>query len=218
MEKKQARFQYGTGEEIANSVIHGLGIILSIIGLTVLLVLSSYFATIMHSLSYLVYGLTLVLLYTSSTLYHSLPYEKAKRIFKICDHAAIYLLIAGTYTPFLVINLKGDLGDTLLLIIWCLAIVGVIFKFFFTGRFKLISTLLYIGMGWLIVFAGKPLSAAIGESGMTWLWAGGLTYTLGAIFYLLKKIPYTHAIWHLFVLMGSLCHYVAVVKAANFSF
>ncbi|MFY7993723.1 MAG: PAQR family membrane homeostasis protein TrhA [Bacteriovoracaceae bacterium] len=218
MEKRQAHFQYGKGEEIANSVIHGLGIILSIIGLTVLLVLSSYFATIMHSLSYLVYGLSLVLLYTSSTLYHSLPSEKAKRIFKICDHAAIYLLIAGTYTPFLVINLRGDLGDTLLLIIWSLAILGVIFKFFFTGRFKLISTLLYIGMGWLIVFAGKPLSAAIGESGMTWLLAGGLTYTLGAIFYLLKKIPYTHAIWHLFVLMGSICHFVAVVKAANFSF
>ncbi len=218
MEKRQAHFHYGKGEEIANSVIHGLGIILSIIGLTVLLVLSSYFATIMHSLSYLVYGLSLVLLYTSSTLYHSLPSEKAKRIFKICDHAAIYLLIAGTYTPFLVINLRGDLGDTLLLIIWSLAILGVIFKFFFTGRFKLISTLLYIGMGWLIVFAGKPLSAAIGESGMTWLLAGGLTYTLGAIFYLLKKIHYTHAIWHLFVLMGSICHFVAVVKAANFSF
>lgn len=218
MKNKLTNLQYGLGEEIANSVIHGLGIILSIVGLTALLVLSSYFASMAHFVSYLVYGLTLVLLYTSSTLYHSLPSEKAKRFFKVCDHAAIYLLIAGTYTPFLVINLKGDLGETLLWIIWSLAILGVIFKFFFTGRFKIISTLLYIGMGWLIVFAGKPLTAAIGESGMTWLLAGGSTYTLGAVFYLIKKIPYTHAIWHFFVLMGSICHFVAVVKAANFSF
>ena len=214
---KQAHQQYGLSEEIANSVIHGIGIILSIVGLTSLLILSTQFATAAHFISYLIYGISLILLYTSSTLYHALPSEKAKKFFKICDHSAIYLLIAGTYTPFLVINLKGQIGDLLLVIIWSIAIVGVVFKFFFTGRFKLLSTLLYIGMGWLIIFAAKPLSIAIGESGMNWLIIGGLTYTLGAIFYLLKKIPYTHAIWHLFVLMGSIFHFVAVVHSANFS-
>jgi hemolysin III len=214
---KQTQNQYGLAEEIANSVTHGIGIMLSLIGLTSLLVLSVHFATTSHFISYLIYGLSLILLYTSSTLYHALPYEKAKRFFKICDHSAIYLLIAGTYTPFLVINLKGEIGNRLLVIIWSLAIVGVIFKFFFTGRFKLLSTLLYVGMGWLIVFAAKPLSLAIGEQAMTWLIVGGMTYTLGAIFYLLKKVPYTHAIWHLFVLMGSIFHFVAVLQSANFS-
>ncbi len=128
------------------------------------------------------------------------------------------LLIAGTYTPFLVINLKGQLSDYLLATIWGLAILGVIFKFFFTGRFKLASTLLYVGMGWLIVFAYSPLKAEVGASSMNWLIGGGVTYTVGAIFYMMKKVPYTHAIWHFFVLLASIFHFVAVVLAANFSF
>ncbi len=209
--------QYGLGEEVANSVIHGIGVILSFVGLTTLLILSFHFASATHFVSYLIYGISLILLYTSSTLYHALPQEGAKKFFKVCDHASIYLLIAGTYTPFLTINLRTDLGNTLLITIWSLAIAGVIFKFFFTGRFKILSTLLYVFMGWLVVFAGEPMKIAIGESGMNWLIIGGLTYTLGAIFYLLKKIPYTHAIWHLFVLLGSIFHFVAVIESANFS-
>ena len=216
MNTKKNHQQYALGEEIANSITHGIGILLSVVGLTTLLVLAFHFATIEHFVSYLIYGLSLILLYTSSTLYHALPYEKAKKVLKVCDHAAIYLLIAGTYTPFLVLHLKGEVGHRLLVIIWSLALIGVIFKFFFTGRFKIVSTTLYVAMGWLIVFAAGPLEQAIGESGMRWLIFGGLAYTFGAIFYLLKKIPYTHAIWHLFVLLGSVLHFVAVCESAKF--
>lgn len=209
---------YSVREEVFNAITHGLGVIFGIVALTVLCVLGAHFGTLSHIVSYSVYGCSLILLYASSTLYHSLPSPKVKSFFKVLDHSSIYLLIAGTYTPFLVLNLKGNLGYTLLAIIWAIAILGIIFKFFFTGRFKLLSTLLYIGMGWLIVFAYGPLKEAMRPEAMNWLIIGGVTYTLGTIFYLAKKQKYTHAIWHLFVLAGSVFHFVAIIYGAGFSY
>ncbi len=208
--------QYSTGEEIANSIIHGLGVVFGIVSLTVLLTLSALFGSTFHIVCYLIYGLSLILLYTSSTLYHALPYLSAKKFFKVCDHVSIYLLIAGTYTPFLLLNIKGTLGWTLVGIVWACALAGIIFKFFFVGRFTFVSTLLYLGMGWMMVFAAKPLAEALSPKGMMWILAGGLAYTLGTVFYLLKKVPFHHAIWHLFVLTGSVFHFTAIVYSTNF--
>lgn len=207
--------QYSLREEIASSVIHGLGALFGIVGLTVLLVLASLYGTAAHVVSYAIYGSSLIILYLASTLYHALPFLAAKKVFKICDHAAIYLLIAGTYTPFLLINLKGALGYGLLTVIWGLALIGVAFKLFFTGSFKLASTLTYLLMGWLAVAAVKPLSEALPQSSFMWIAAGGIAYTVGTVFYLVKKIPFHHAIWHAFVLAGSVCHYAAVISSAK---
>lgn len=209
---------YSFKEELANAITHGIGVIFGIVALTVLCVLGAHFGSVSHVLSYLVYGCSLILLYLSSTLYHALPSPKVKTIFKILDHSSIYLLIAGTYTPFLVLNLNNQLGTTLLIVIWSIAIAGIVFKIFFTGRFKYLSTLLYIGMGWIIVFAYGPLKETMKPEAMNWLLAGGLTYTFGTIFYLAKKLQYTHAIWHLFVLTGSVFHFVAIIYGAGFSY
>jgi hemolysin III len=209
---------YTPAEEVLNSITHGIGVIFGIVAVTVLCVLSAHFGTFVHTVSYLVYGCSLIILYTSSTLYHALPSPRVKRLFKIFDHSSIYLLIAGTYTPFLILNLKNDNGSTLLVIIWSLALMGVIFKVFFTGRFKVFSTLLYIGMGWLIVFAYGPMKANLRPEGLWWLIAGGLAYTLGTAFYLAKETKFTHAIWHLFVLAGSIFHFIAIIYGANFSY
>lgn len=209
---------YSLGEEIFNAITHGLGVIFGIVALTVLCVLSSHFGTLSHTISYLVYGCSLILLYTCSTLYHALPSPKIKTLFKICDHSSIYVLIAGTYTPFLMLNLKGHNGMLLLGVIWGLAILGIIFKVFFTGRFKVLSTLLYVGMGWLIIFAYTPLKSNIRPEGLNWLLAGGLSYTLGTVFYLAKKTRYSHSIWHLFVLAGSVFHFIAIIYGANFNY
>lgn len=208
--------QYTVGEEIANSVIHGLGIVLGIVILTVLLTLASLFGTTAHFVSYLIYGTSLILLYTSSTLYHALPSLSAKKFFKVCDHVSIYLLIAGTYTPFLVLNIGGSLGWTLLVIVWSCAFIGITFKFFFVGQFTFVSTLTYLAMGWMMMFAIKPLSESLTHSGLVWIIAGGLAYSGGTIFYLLKKIPFHHAAWHLCVLTGSVFHFVAIVNSSNF--
>lgn len=205
--------QYSFGEEVANSVIHGLGALFSIVGLTVLLVLATQIGSTAHVVSYAVYGSSLIFLYLASTLYHALPHKTAKKVFKTLDHIGIYLLIAGTYTPFLAINLQGPRASQMLILIWLLALAGVIFKLFFTGRFRLLSTGLYIAMGWLIVFAYRPLASNLTPDIMGWMLAGGLFYTGGTGAYLLKNIRYHHAIWHAFVIMGSICHYVAVILA-----
>jgi hemolysin III len=209
--------QYSKGEEIANSVIHGLGILFGIVSLTVLLTLSSLFGTAHHFICYLIYGLSMILLYTSSTLYHAIPHMGAKKFFKVCDHVSIYLLIAGTYTPFLIINIQGSLGWILLALIWSSAFFGIIFKFFYVGRFTFMSTLFYLAMGWMAIIATKPLSESLSSIGMAWIVAGGIAYTLGTIFYLMKKVRFHHAIWHLFVLAGSVFHFTAIVYSANFS-
>ncbi len=197
-------------EEVVNAVTHGIGALLSVAGLVLLMVLAYFHGNIWHIISFSIYGTTLVLLYLASTLYHSITNERIKRIFKILDHSAIYLLIAGTYTPFTLVPLHGVLGWTVFGVVWGLAMIGIVLKIFFAGRFNIISTLCYLGMGWFIVFAIKPLIATVPTLGMTWLLVGGLFYTLGSVFYLWKKIPYNHAIWHLFVLAGSISHFIAV--------
>jgi hemolysin III len=197
-------------EEVMNAVTHGIGTLLAVAGLVLLIVLAYLHGDFWHIVSFSIYGTTLVLLYLASTLYHSFTNERVKRIFKILDHSAIYLLIAGTYTPFTLVPLHGVLGWTIFGLVWGFAIVGIALKVFFTGRFKIISTLCYLGMGWFIVFAIKPLIDTVPALGMTWLLVGGLFYTLGSIFYLWKRIPYNHAIWHLFVLAGSISHFIAV--------
>jgi len=208
--------QYSVGEEIASAVTHGLGVIFSIVGLTLLIVFSALKGTAWHVVSVSIYGATLVILYTMSTLYHSFTRDKVKWIFKIFDHASIYLLIAGTYTPFTLVVLRdqGAIGWTLFGVIWGIAIIGIIMNSFFIGRFKLISTACYILMGCLILFASNPLLSRFAEldvkQAFYWLVAGGLAYILGAVFYVIKKVPYFHAIWHLFVLLGSVCHFISI--------
>jgi hemolysin III len=202
---------YSLPEEIANSVTHGVGFILALAALSVMVVFAAMRGTVWHIVACSVYGATLVLLFASSTLYHSLPWPRTKAVLKIIDHSAIYLLIAGTYTPFLLISLRGPWGWSLFGIIWGLALVGVVFKVFFAGRFKLFSTLVYIGMGWMAVVAIRPLYLGLPRGGLMWLVAGGVLYTAGTIFYLGRRIPFNHAIWHAFVLAGSLCHFLSVM-------
>jgi hemolysin III len=183
--------QYSKAEEIANSVIHGLGVLFAVGALTALMVLTAYFGTTAHLVSYLIYGISMILLFAASTLYHALPGERAKRFFKVCDHSAIYLLIAGTYTPFLVLNLKGPYAWLAVMVIWAIAVAGIGFKLFFTGRFRGLSTLLYLAMGWMVVFLAEPLRQEMSAEAIRWLIIGGLTYTVGTIFYMMKKVPFT---------------------------
>lgn len=198
-------------EELANSITHAIGVALSLAALVILVVYAAMQGDGWKVVSFSIYGTTLVLLYTASTLYHSFSSERARHYLKIFDHSAIYLLIAGTYTPFLLVMIRGAWGWTLFGIIWGLAIVGIIFKLFFVHRFNVVSTIIYLLMGWLILIAFRPLITYVPENGLYWLLAGGLSYSFGVIFYLWKRIPYHHAIWHLFVLGGSICHFFAVL-------
>ncbi|MBI5380803.1 MAG: hemolysin III family protein [Opitutae bacterium] len=205
--------EYTLHEEMVHSITHGIGIVLSVIGLTVLIVLTASRGTAWHVVSTTVFGATLVLLYTSSTLYHGFREEKAKDLMQKLDHAAIYALIAGTYTPFLLVNLRGPWGWSLFGVIWGLAVVGMVLSFWFAGRFRLVTTLVYLGMGWLMVVAIRPLLASVAPSGLWLLLAGGLCYSGGTIFYLWRAMRYHHAVWHGFVLAGSICHFFAVLYA-----
>lgn len=198
-------------EEILNAVTHGIGTMLALAGLIILVVLACIHGNAWHIVSVSIYGVSLFLLYLASTLYHSFTNPKAKYIFKIFDHAAIYLLIAGTYTPFSIILLPGVLGWTILGTVWTLAVGGIILKIFFVKRFKKLSTVCYIAMGWMVVVFIKPLAVALPVTGLLWLFAGGLLYTVGTLFYLYRRIPYNHAIWHLFVLGGSVSHFIAIL-------
>lgn len=202
---------FSKSEEIANAIIHGIGAILSIAALVILIVYSALYGTVWHVISFTIFGTTMLLLYTSSTLVHSFPPGKAKDVFEILDHSAIYFFIAGTYTPFLFIAIKGTMGWTLFGIVWGLAIVGTIFKTFYVKRFLHASTLLYVLMGWLIVFAWSPLMKNLSTEGITFLIIGGLLYTVGAIFYVWRGFVYHHAVWHLFVLGGSIMHFFSVL-------
>lgn len=203
--------QYTLGEEIANAVTHGLGVVGSIVALVLLVGFAMTYGTTLHVVSVAVYGATLVLLYTASTLYHSLSNTRACRVFKIIDHASIYLLIAGTYTPFTLVTLRGPWGWSLFAVVWTLAVIGVAFEAFWVLRPKWVSAVVYLGMGWLVVVAIKPLLAALPPGGWQLLLAGGLAYTLGCAFYVLKRIPYMHAVWHLWVLAGSVLHFLSVL-------
>lgn len=197
-------------EEIFNAITHGVGVVFAVSALVLLIVLASLYGNAWHIVSVTIYGTTLVLLYLASTLYHSFTKEKVKYIFKLLDHSAIFLLIAGTYTPFMLVALRGVLGWALLSVVWVFAIMGIILKVFFVGRFPILSTIFYLMMGWLVVVAIKPLMAVIPASGFRLLVAGGMLYTLGSFFYIRKSRAFNHAIWHLFVLAGSVCHFLSV--------
>ncbi|MBI2516514.1 MAG: hemolysin III family protein [Opitutae bacterium] len=202
--------RYTVREEIAHAVTHGIGAVLCVAGLVLLVVAAVQRGDAWHVTSAAIYGATLVLLYTASTLYHSLPGERAKRLLQKFDHAAIYLLIAGTYTPFTLVTLRGPWGWSLFGVIWGLALIGVVLKLRAVGRRDVLSTVLYVVMGWLVLIALKPLVAALPGSGLGWLVAGGVCYTVGALFYLWERLPYNHAVWHVWVLGGSVCHWAAV--------
>ena len=197
-------------EEIANVVTHGIGVLLAIGGGAVLITLVSIHAGVREIVSAAVFTVTLVLLYTASTLYHAARDERLKARLKVLDHCAIFLLIAGTYTPFTIAALRGGWGWSLFGVIWGMAVAGIVFKLFFTGRFRFLSTAMYIGMGWLVLVALVPLVEALTPGGLAWLVTGGALYTLGTLFYHRESLPYSHAIWHGFVLAGSACHFVAV--------
>lgn len=198
-------------EEIASALTHGLGATAALAGGAVLITLAALFGDGWQLAAAIVFGITLLLLYVASTLYHAIQHPVAKGRLQVFDHCAIYLLIAGTYTPFTLIGLRGPVGWWLFGTIWALAFFGVIFKLFYTGRFHRLSTLIYIGMGWLIIFAAKPTMQALDAWTFGWLMGGGVAYTLGTYFYHHPRLPYAHAIWHMFVIAGSVCHYIAVM-------
>jgi hemolysin III len=204
-------YTYPRREEIANAITHGIGAALSVAALVLLIVFSSLKGTAWHVVSFTIYGSTMLLLYLSSTLVHGLRDGKAKDFFEFMDHSSIYLYIAGTYTPFLLVAIRGTLGWSLFGIVWGTALFGVIFKAFFVKKFLFLSTIFYIAMGWLIVIAWNPLTAVVAPQGMTLLAVGGVLYTLGTIFYVWRGFPYHHAIWHLFVLAGSILHFFAIL-------
>ena len=197
-------------DELASALTHGLGAIAALAGGAVLITLTAVYGDGWQLGTSIVFSVTLLLLYVASTLYHAIPHPGAKARLQVFDHCCIYLLIAGTYTPITLIGLRGPWGWGLFTAIWTLAVAGVVFKLFYTGRFRLLSTLIYIAMGWLVVVALKPLLQALDGFTLGWLAAGGVFYTLGTWFYQRDSIRYFHAIWHLFVLAGSVCHFVAV--------
>ena len=199
------------GEEIANSVTHGVGLLLSVGALVFLVVAASASGDPWRVTAASVYGATLVLLYATSTLYHALPGPRVKAVFQRLDHAAIYLLIAGTYTPFVLGPLRGGWGWSLFTVVWVLAVLGVVLKSVFGIRFGALSTAVYLAMGWLVVIAAGPLAARVPATGLHWLVAGGVLYTLGVVFFAWdRRVRYSHAVWHLFVLAGSAAHVWAV--------
>lgn len=201
---------YSLGEEIANSVIHGVGIALSLAALIILTVFATLTRDPWKITSAIIYGVTLVLEYTASTLYHAIPQKTAKHVFKVLDHAGIYLLIAGTYTPFTLVTLRGVVGWWLFGAVWGLAVAGIAIEAAWTYRPRWISSVVYVAMGWLVIVAIRPLAANLAPGGIWLMVAGGITYTLGAVIYAFRK-PYLHAVWHGFVIVGSVLHFLAVL-------
>jgi len=202
---------YSLGEEIAHAVTHGLGAVLAIAGLTVLVAYATRYGNTWHVVGSAIFGGTLVLMYTASTLYHSIPLPRARKVLRIIDHTMIYFLIAGSYTPFTLVTLNGSWGWTLFGITWGLALGGVVFKVFATGRFRKLSLAIYLGMGWCAIIAIRPLIETLATGGLVLLVIGGLCYTGGVAFYAWERLRYHHAIWHTFVLAGSTFHYFAVL-------
>jgi hemolysin III len=201
---------YHLGDILANAITHGIGAALAIAGAVYLIVVSTRgSARLIVSCS--VFSATLILVYICSTLYHSLVRTRARHVFHILDHSSIYLLIAGTYTPFCLVSLRGTLGWTIFGVEWGLAVFGVIFKCFAVGKYEVASALVYLGQGWVAVFAVKPLIHSLGWHGLMWMGAGGVAYTLGIVFFALDRLRYFHALWHLFVLAGSVAHYFAIL-------
>jgi len=199
-------------EEVANSVTHGFGLALSLAGLVLLIVVAALHGSVLSIVSCSVYGATLVGLYAASTLYHSVQSPQSKRVLKIVDHSFIYLLIAGTYTPFTLVMLRGGWGWALFGIVWGLALCGIALKLWFVDRFVVGSTLCYLAMGWLVVVALKPILTTVPTPALWWLLGGGLAYSAGVVFFALPNLRYSHAVWHAFVLAGSAFHYVAILR------
>ncbi|WP_438431663.1 PAQR family membrane homeostasis protein TrhA [Gorillibacterium sp. sgz500922] len=204
---------YTRREEVANSITHGIGAGLSVAALVLLVVFAALRGTAWHVVSFAIFGATMLLLYTSSTLVHAFREGKAKDLFEIFDHSSIYLFIAGTYTPLMLTVVRGTLGWTLFGVVWGIALAGVVFKMFFVKRFLFTSTLIYILMGWVIVVAWKPLVANMPHTGVVLLVIGGILYTVGTVFYVWRSFPYHHAVWHLFVLGGSVLHFFSILYA-----
>lgn len=202
---------YTKKEEIANAITHGIGVVFSIAALVLLVVFSAKYKDGWYIVSYSIYGSTLIILYLCSTLYHSFTNQKVKKIFRKFDHSSIFLLIAGTYTPFTLTILRGKLGWSILGIIWGITILGIVLKVVCFDKVEKVSTLLYIAMGWVIVIALKSIASSLPIKGIILLIVGGLIYTIGCIFYARDKMPYNHAIWHMFVLGGSVCHFFSIL-------
>ena len=199
--------EYSFAEELVNAITHGIGAMLSVAALTLMIVVASDAIALTSAI---VYGTSMILLFLASTLYHAISHTPTKQVMKLLDHCAIYLLIAGTYTPFMLISLQGAWGYTLLSIVWSLAVAGIAFKIVLKHRFEKLSLVTYLGMGWLVVVAMPQMLANVALGGLILIASGGVAYTLGAVFYAIKKIPFNHAIWHLFVLIGSICHFLAI--------
>ena len=207
--EEDAKF-YSELEERINIISHILGGALSIAMLALLATFSGIWGNVWHIVSFCIFGTSLIILFTASSVYHASKNPIVRRRLRVLDHAAIYVLIAGTYTPYTLVTLHGPMGWTMFGILWSIAIIGIILKIFYTGRFKVVSTSIYVVMGWIIIIAIKPLMANLDPLGLFWLAAGGLSYTLGAIIYSIKKIKFNHAIFHIFVLLGAICSFISV--------
>lgn len=210
--KSKVKNSPGLKDEIANSVTHGLGSLLAIAGLVLLIIFAALKGTATHVVSFTIFGATAVLLYVSSTLYHSLTHQKAKFLFRKFDHMSIYLLIAGTYTPFCLVALNGWIGWTLFGLIWGCAVLGIVMKSFFTGRNEKLSTLIYVLMGWFGVLAAKPLYETLPSGCLALLLTGGVFYTAGTLFFMKDHVRYFHSVWHVFVIAGSAAHFFSVLS------
>lgn len=209
-ERKEATV-YLPAEERINIASHGFGLLLSIAGLAILVVRASLYGSAWHIVSFSIYGASMVLLYTASTFYHSAKKPSRRYWLNILDHSSIYMLIAGTYTPFVLVTLNGVIGWVLFGVIWGLAVAGIVLKFFFIGRYDRLSTIMYVVMGWLIVFAIRSIIEALAMPGLVLLVTGGVLYTIGAVFFSMNKLRFNHAIFHFFVLGGSICHYFSIL-------
>ena len=211
MTKNSTISEYSVREEIVHATTHGIGALLSILGLSWMLYLSISAADPWRIVASSIYGATLIALFLASTVYHGMYASRHREIFKLLDHCAIYLLIAGTYTPFLLVAMRNNTGWWLFGTIWALATAGIVKKLWLRHRFPKVALASYLAMGWLVVLAAPQLADAIGANGMAWLVAGGICYSVGAIFYVADKMPFNHAVWHLFVLGGGICHFLGVV-------
>ncbi len=201
---------YHPREEKLNIISHAFGLVLSVLALVFLILKAFEKGNILLIASFIIFGVSMVLLYAASTFYHSATNSRLRNRLNILDHASIYVLIAGTYTPFALVTFGGFTGTLIMIVVWAMAITGVILKLFFTGRYQLLSTIMYVVMGWVIIFAIKPLVNNLSTEGLWWLFSGGISYTLGAALFMIDRIPYNHAIFHLFVLGGTFCHFMAI--------
>lgn len=201
---------YSPLEERINIISHAFGLLLSIVALVLLVERAIPYGNILYVVSFAIFGISLISLYAASTFYHSTRSPRLRARLRIVDHATIYILIAGTYTPFALITLNGPVGWTIFTVSWTMAVSGIVLKLFFTGRYELLSTLMYVFMGWIVIFVLKPVINNLPVAGLVWLVAGGMSYTIGAIIYSIKKISFNHSIFHIFVLAGSICHFIAI--------